>query len=124
MYQLLLDGELFGTTALERADPPMGVVSGVIQFKDANSVYDRVKDYCLKKGVKIVYDYPQDKLIQTSTIPNLVVMNEHGNSIEGSGANIEGMDSGSFDVVICGIPSTLYESEFSHHLRAYEQQFK
>jgi len=39
-FQILLDKTIIGTTLLEKADPPMGVVFGAIQFSLKESPYD------------------------------------------------------------------------------------
>jgi hypothetical protein len=39
MYRVFLNNEEIGTTSLESADPPMGVVSGKIAFHSSASPY-------------------------------------------------------------------------------------
>ena len=123
-YNIFLDDKIIGTTALEKADAPMGVVFGDIKLYDISSGYEFFKSYCLTKGIEIIYDYPDDKLISTSYIPTLKVINSSGIEIKGQGTSIDGMDSDVFQVTIFGVPYPFYEEEFSHHVKAYEDQFK
>ncbi len=122
-YDILLDGNKIGTTELEKADAPMGVVFGKINFINIISGYDFFKTHCLTNNIKIVTDYPDDKLIQTSDIPNLIVIDETGTKIKGIGANVSGMDNDVFDITVLGIPYPFYEEEFPHHVKAYNEMF-
>lgn len=50
-YQIELDGKLIGTTMLEKADAPMGVAFGQIEFtKDCNE-YQFLKTTFKEKGI-------------------------------------------------------------------------
>lgn len=118
-YKVLLDGKEIGATDLEKADPPMGVVLGVIQFRDAETGYDFIKNYTQKNDIPLVADFPDDKLIMTRTIPGLSVVNDLGREITGAGNQITGMDAEGFDVSIEGIPRKVYEHEFPHHVIKY-----
>lgn len=122
-YDILLDDIKIGTTELEKADAPMGVVFGKINFININSGYNFFKTYCLSNGIKIVTDYPDDRLIVTSDIPNLEVIVETGTKIKGIGTNVSGMDSDVFDITISGISYPFYEEEFPHHVKAYKEMF-
>lgn len=123
-YDIFLDGKIIGTTELEKADAAMGVVFGNVTFDNIVSGYDFLKTYCLANNIEIITDYPDDKLIATTNIPNLKVINPNGIEIKGQGANIEGMDSDVFEVIIFGVPYPLFEEEFPHHVKAYNDQFK
>lgn len=101
----------------------MGVVFGKINLINTDSGYQFFKTYCQKNNIKIVTDYPDDKLITTSNIPNLKVINQVGTEIKGQGTNIEGMDSDMFEVTIVGVPYPLYEEEFPYHVNAYKKMF-
>jgi len=96
IYDILLDNKIIGTTELEKADAPMGVVFGKLTFINIESGYHFFKTYCQTNNIKIVTDYPNDKLITTEDIPNLKVINQNGIEIKGQGTNIEGMDSDVF----------------------------
>lgn len=114
-YNILLDNNKIGTTELEKADAPMGVVFGEIKFDNIVSGYDFLKTYCLANGIKIISDNPDEKLIVTSCIPDLKVIGDNGVVIEGEGTNIEGMDSDVFEVMIVGVPHPFFGLEFPHH---------
>ena len=124
LYDILLDNKKIGTTELEKADPPMGVVFGNIKFCDILSGYDFFKTYCQTNGIELISDYPEDRLIATSDIPRMKVISPNGISIEGQGINIDGMDNDVFEVVILGVPYPFFEEEFPHHRKAYDDQFK
>ncbi len=123
IYDILLDNKKIGTTELEKADAPMGVVFGKINLINTDSGYQFFKTYSQKNNIKIVTDYPDDKLITTSNIPNLKVINQAGTEIKGQGTNIEGMDSDIFEVTIVGVPYPFYEEEFPYQVNAYKKMF-
>ena len=123
IYHILLDNKKIGTTEFEKADAPTGVVFGKINLLNIESGYQFFKTYCQRNNVKIVTDYPNDKLITTSNIPNLKVINQLGTEIKGQGTNIEGMDSDIFEVTIVGVPYPFYEEEFPYHVNAYKKMF-
>lgn len=122
-YHILLDNLPIGKTKLEKADAPMGIVFGIIEFKNQNIGYDFIKDYCRSLNIEVADDYPEDKLISTMTIDSLTVRNENGIEIRGMGNQISGMDSDGFEITILGIPYPFYEEEFPHHVEAYKNQF-
>lgn len=103
-YDIYLDGVLIGTTGLEKADAPMGVVFGEISFVEIDIGYDYLKDYCKSNGVELGSDFPKDKYISTRTIEQLSVKNESGAEIKGIGNQISGMDSDGFEIALEGIP--------------------
>ncbi|MEN5234283.1 hypothetical protein [Sphingobacterium faecium] len=78
----------------------------------------------MKNNIVIITDYPDDKLIGTADIPNLIVVNPNGIEIRGQVTNIEGMDSDVFEIIICGISYPFFEEEFPHHVKIYNDQFK
>ncbi len=123
-YNIILDNTTIGTTELEKADAPMGVVFGRITFAHIVSGYDFFKNYCLQHGIGIPTDYPEDKLLATNTIPNLKIIKQNGVEIKGLGASIDGMDSDFFVVTIVGISSPFFAHEFPYHVQAYNEQFK
>jgi hypothetical protein len=124
LYKILLDGKEIGTTKLEKADAPMGVVFGEIIFKKNEWSYDSIKSYCLIKNIEIADDYPEDKLISTRTIDSLIIKNVNGVEIKGAGNQISGMDSEGFEISIAGIAYPFYEEEFPDHVKAYNEMFK
>ncbi len=124
IYDIFLDDNKIGTTELEKADAPMGVVFGQIHFMNITSGYDFFKTYCLKNEIEVT-DYPEDRLIQTMNIPKLKVYDISGIEITGQvGCNVNGMDSDIFEITILGVAYPIYEEEFSHHVKAYQEMFK
>jgi len=123
VYNILLDDEIIGTTKLEKADAPMGMVFGRVDFLGIDSGYDFLKGYCNKNKIEFT-DHPEDKLILTRTIPNLRVLDETGKEIKGQGCNISGMDSEEFEINIEYVPYPFYGDEFPHHVKDYEERLK
>jgi hypothetical protein len=123
-YSIYLNGDLIGTTRLEKADAPMGVVFGQVDSKTQNFGYNFIKDYCKANNIKIADDYPEDKMISTMTIDSLIVKSESDVEIKGVGNQISGMDSDGFEVTILGISYPFYEEEFPNHVKAYNEMFK
>jgi len=123
-YDIFLGDKIIGTTELEKADAPMGVVFGIITFDNIISGYNFLKTYCLTNNIEIITDYPDDKLIATADIPNLKVVNPNGIEIKGQGININGMDNDVFEITILGVSYPFFEEEFPHHVKAYSDQFK
>ena len=123
-YEIFLEDKIIGTTELEKADAPMGVVFGQIEFTNTNFGYDFFKNYCLNNNIELADDYPEDNLISTRTIENLKVVNENGIEIKGLGNQISGMDEEDFEITIEGVAYPFFEEEFPHHVKAYNDQFK
>jgi hypothetical protein len=123
-YDIFLDDLIIGTTELEKADAPMGVVFGQIQFNNIISGYDFIKKYCLENNIELADDYPEDKVISTRTIENLKVINENGIEIKGIGNQISGMDGDVFEITLEGVAYPFFEKEFPQHVKAYNEQFK
>jgi hypothetical protein len=122
-YNIFLDDKIIGTTELEKADAPMGVVFGQIHFTKIISGYDFFRNYCLENNIELANDSPEDKLISTRTIKSLKVISESGMEIKGLGNQISGMD-GEFEIILEGVSYPFFEEEFPHHLKAYNDQFK
>lgn len=122
IYDIFLDNIKIGTTELEKADAPMGVVFGKINFIEIDSAYDYFRNYCIENKIKVTDDYKQ-RLIMTEFIPNIKVVDNNNIEIIGLGTNIEGMDSDIFDITIMGVPYPFYEEEFPHHVKAYSEMF-
>lgn len=123
-YKILLENKEIGTTDFEKADAPMGVVFGRLNFKSENLNYKIIKDYCIKNGIEIAMDYPEDKMISTFSIPSLKVLNCDGIEIKGIGNKISGMDKEEYEIEIFGIPYPFYGEEFPNHVAKYENMFK
>lgn len=122
-YNILLDNEKIGTSQLEHADPPMGVVFGTITFSDTTFNFDFFSKYCADNKISADIDN-DDKIIVAATIPNIKVFNDKGIEVIGEGCSISGMDSDVYDITILGVPYPFYEEEFPHHVKAYDDKFK
>lgn len=123
-YNIFLDNELIGTTGLENADAPMGVVFGTITFSDEVIGYDFIKEYCEENNIELVNDDPEDKIISTRTLPGITVVNDKGVEIKGTGNQITGMDGDQYEIYIEGIAYPFYEEEFPQHVKHYGDMFK
>lgn len=120
VYSVYLGSKQIGTTKLENADPPMGVVSGIIVFNDSESPYQLFKDYCSKNNVTINTDEPEFELIDTQAIKDLNIFRPDGLEIKGQAGNtICGMKEEGYEISILGIAYPFYEEEFPHHVKAY-----
>ena len=121
-YDIFLDDLKIGTTELEKADAPMGVVFGNMKLFEISSGYEFFKRYCIKNGIEILADFPDEKLIATSNIQSLKILNSNGIEIKGQAANINGMDSDVFEITVLAIPYPFFEEQFHHHVKAYKNQ--
>jgi hypothetical protein len=122
-YFIKIEGKLIGYSDLEKADAPMGVAFGLIDFIGIESPYEFLKEYCLNKQIELAYDYPEDKMISTMSIPDLKITSDNGIEIKGIGNQITGMDNEEYEISIFGIPYPFYEEEFPHHVKEYENMF-
>ncbi len=122
-YYIYLDNDKIGTTLLEKADAPMGIVFGEILLTEATISYDFLSKYCKDNNIK-TEEYPDDKLISTLFIPMLKVVNENGIEIKGEGWYISGLDDDGFEINGEGIPYPFYEQEFPHHVKTYKEMYK
>lgn len=123
LYNITLNGTLIGTSELEKADAPMGVAFGLIEFNGIESPYEFFKEYCLNNQIELASDYPEDKMISTMSIPELKIKSHNGIEIKGIGNQITGMDNEEYEISIFGIPHPFYEEEFPHHVKEYENMF-
>ncbi len=124
LYNIYLENKWLGTSALEKADAPMGVVFGLIHFINEDFGFDFWKDYCEKSNL-IASIIPEDRLIITKNIKALKVYSPKGIEIQGTGGvYIEGMDSEGFEIAISGIDHQIYQLEFPHHVEVYEKLFQ
>ena len=125
IYHIQLNGLLIGTTELEKADAPMGVVLGLIKFNGIASPYEFFKDYCLKHKIIINTDDPEFEFIDTQVISELKVFRQDGMEVKGvAGNTITGMKDEGYEISIMGISYPFYEEEFPHHVKEYENMFK
>jgi hypothetical protein len=121
-YHIFLENRKIGTTKFEKADAPMGVVFGKIDFIGIESGYAFFKAYCLKNNIEIS-DIPEENIISTYTIEELKVFSEDKNEITGLGNSISGMDADEFEITIVGISYPFYEIEFPNHVKEYNDRF-
>jgi len=123
LYKITLNGTLIGTSELEKADAPMGVAFGLIEFNGIVSPYEFLREYCLNNQIELASDYPEDKMISTMSIPELKITSNNGIEIKGIGNQITGIDNEEYEISIFGIPYPFYEEEFPHHVKEYENMF-
>lgn len=123
-YAVKLYDVVIGYTALEKADPPLGMVSGKMAFENIESGYDFFSVYCKETESQINVDYPDFKFIDAESIRGLNIFNAKDIPIVGEVATIRGFDSDSFEIEITGIPKHDYAALFPSHTEAYENQFK
>jgi hypothetical protein len=86
--------------------------------------YQFLKDYCASNEIGLACDFPEDNLIATTTIKNLIVKDENGVVIPADGNQITGMDATGFEISLEAIPYPFYGEEFPHHRKSYDEMFK
>jgi hypothetical protein len=118
-YIVFLDNQRIGTTQFEKADAPMGVVMGLIEFEGVVSPYHLIHNYCENNNVTINEHDPECEVIFTQSIKGLKVFNEAGVEIKGEGVTVSGFQDEGYYINIFGIPYPFYGEEFSHHSEAY-----
>ncbi|MFT6385118.1 MAG: hypothetical protein ACJAQR_001958 [Bacteroidia bacterium] len=123
-YNIYLDEQLIGTTLLGKSDAPMGVAYGKMVVSEETFGYQFLKDYCASNEIGLACDFPEDNLIATATIKNLIVKDENGVVIPADGNQITGMDATGFEISLDAIPCPFYGEEFPHHRKSYDEMFK
>lgn len=124
-YSIYLDSKKIGTTRLEKADAPMGVAFGLIEFIGIESPYRFFKEYCSKNDITINTDDPEFEFMDTQVIVGLKVLRNDGVEIKGEAGNaISGMKEEGYEISILGIGYPFYEKEFPDHVKAYKEMFK
>ena len=122
-FKILLDGKLIGTTLLEKADVPMGVVFGQIELQNIDNAYTFFKSYCLQNQIGITDD-KHDQLLTTRHIPNLKVYDSNDNSeIKGSAVYVSGQGRNDFEIAVEGVPHNIFAFKFKHHVDNYKGLF-
>jgi hypothetical protein len=122
-FKIFLDDKLIGTTLLEKADVPMGVVFGQIKLLDIKDGYNFFKDYCVKNAIGVT-KYPEDRFISTRHIPNLQVLCSDNTEIKGVAISVSGQGNDDFEITIEGIPHSFFISNFGHHIKKYKDLLK
>lgn len=123
-YKIVLDGKEIGTSKLEKADAPMGVVFGRITFNGIESPYQFFKNYCLKNNIIVNTEDSEFEFIDTQVMSELKVFRDDGLEIKGvTGNAVTGMKIDGYEISILGISYPFYEAEFPHHVKAYESLF-
>lgn len=123
LYNITLNGTQIGTSKLEKADAPMGVAFGQIEFNGIELPYKFLKEYCFNNEIELAFDYPEDKMISTMSISELKITSDKGIEIKGVGNQITGMDEEEYEISIFGIPYPFYEEEFPNHVAEYRSMF-
>lgn len=123
-YDIFLGNKIIGFTSFEKADAPMGVVYGKINFINIYSGYNFLKKYCIENNVELTSEYSSERLLSTATIKDLTIRDRNGFKIKSSGNQIDGMDSEGFEIILFGIEYPFFEQEFPHHVKAYKDLFK
>ena len=122
-FKILLDDKLIGTTLLEKADVPMGVVFGQIKLENIDNAYTFFKSYCLQNQIGFTDD-KKDQLLTTRRIPNLKVYDSNDNTeIKGSAVSVSGQGMTDFEITIEGVPHNIFAFKFKHHVDNYKGLF-
>lgn len=124
VYHIQLGNKTIGTTLLEKADAPMGVVVGKMKLEGIKEPYRFFKDYCQKHNIALNMDEAEYGAIDTQVIPELVVLSEDGVEIKGIGSCIGGLVEEGYEITILGIPYPFYETQFPHHVKAYNEMHR
>jgi hypothetical protein len=121
-FKVFLDDKLIGTTLLEKADVPMGVVFGQIVLYNIDDAYDFFKAFCLQKQIGFTDD-KQDKFLTTRHISNLKVFDKDNTEIKGSAISVSGQGSIDFEITIEGVPHNIFSFKFQNHIDHYNNLF-
>ncbi len=123
-YRVFLDEQLLGESDLESADPPMGVVGGIVRPAQGCDLYRTMLDRCQVSGVSPNQHEPEFQFLDTPCISGLRVVRTDGLEIEGcAGCAFMGFADEGYSVTILGVPYPFYAEEFPHHRDAYDRQF-
>jgi hypothetical protein len=121
-FKVLLNDKIIGSTALEKADVPMGVLFGQLQLANIDNAYDFFKSFCLQEHIGFTED-KQDKFITTRHISNLKVVDTDNTEIKGSAISVAGQGKSDFEITIEGIPHNIFGFKFKHHVDHYKNLF-
>lgn len=121
-FKIFLDDKLIGTTLLEKADVPMGVISGQIELDNIDDAYTFFKTYCLHNQIGITDD-KQDKFLSTRHISNLKVFDSDNTEIKGSAVSVSGQGNKDFEITIEGVPHNIFILKFQNHIDHYKNLF-
>lgn len=124
-YSVVLGDKEIGTSKLEKADAPMGVVFGLIEFNGIETPYEFFKEYCFENDIVMNTDDLEFEFIDTQVISELKVFRQDGLEIKGVAGNaITGMKDEGYKISILGISYPFYEEEFPHHVEHCKNMFK
>ena len=122
-FKILLDDKLIGTTLLEKADVPMGIVFGQINLDNIDNAYTFFKSYCLQNQIGFTED-KHDKILTTRRIPNLKVYDSNDNTeIKGSAVYVSGQGMQDYEIAIEAVPHNIIAFKFKHHVDNYKGLF-
>lgn len=119
LFRIELEGKLIGTTRLEKADAPMGVLTGEIEFSEITSGCEFFRDYAKLNKLKLNLNDDNFRTISTPVIDQLRVFKADNSEIKGQGNYVAGIDGDKFEITILGYPYPDFEIEFPHHVKAY-----
>ncbi len=122
-YQIRLYDTVIGESGLETYDPPNGLVSGVVTFHSIESGYDFLSAYCKETDAQINADIDELKFIEAESIRGLNVADLQGLPVNAEKITIRGLDSGTFEIELTGIPDNEYQQQFPEYIEAYEKLF-
>lgn len=122
-YQIKLYDIVIGHSDLETYDPPNGLVSGVITFQGIESGYDFLSAYCKETEAQINADIDELKFIEAESIRGLNVTDLQDHPVNAEKITIRGLDSGTFEIELTGIPLNEYQQQFPQYVEAYEKLF-
>jgi hypothetical protein len=122
-YSILLNNKEIGTTFLEKADVPMGVVYGNIQLEGIDNAYLFFKNYCIQNKIQIT-DYKEDQFLSTGHISGLSVIDRDGTEINRKAISVSGQGKTDFEIILEGVPQNIYSFKFKHHIDRYKKQFE
>lgn len=122
-YQVRLYDTVIGLSALETYDPPNGLVSGVVEFQGIPSGYDFLSAYCKETDAQINADIDELKFIEAESIRGLNVVTHSEQLINADRITIRGLDSGTYEIELSGIPANEYQELFPDYVAAYEKLF-
>jgi hypothetical protein len=120
MFGIFHGAVLIGRSRLESGDPPMGVAFGQFEPTDAFTP--------LRNAMKPARDGTGKELRDTRYLVGICARTADGIALVCSHVEVceygEADNPLTWEVICLGIEPSLYKELFSHHVKAYESQFK